>query len=474
MGEVLASIAGIITSAVLARIFSQDTYSTYRQALLVYSILIPFSILGFDRGLFYFLPEDLTSSRRLLVENLLWFAFSGTIVALMLFVGAGKLIGDGFSNNQLSSMLISLAPFLILTLPASSVSACLLATNNAWKVAVYNVGSKLLGTVLIISFSLSAPNLRSVVIGMVLTAVISTSFALVLMFTACNKGPWMPTTLGFRRQFSFCAPLGLATLVAALSQRLDQVIVASLCDTKEFAVYVNGAMELPLIGVITGSITSVLLVDYTRLYKVGDIPGVLGLMHVAMRKCAILLFPIMGCALCASRELMVVLYGEQYADSATPFTIYLFTIPIRILTFTAILQSAGKSRAVFLSSLIAIVGNVVFLQLAVYIAGPLWAPLGSIGSLYMFVVPYLIWQIVRTLQCSLKEVFPWIQLAKIFLGSFVAVPIVFIVKASSEIPSWSLRLIESCSIYLVLTAVVYYFFGFFNMFPNMTNLLAKR
>src|SRR5205814_625435 len=96
-----------------------------------------------------------------------------------------------------------------------------------------------------------------------------------------------------RKQVRFSVPLGLATLIGTVSLSLDQVLVAAACAPAAFAVYVNGAMEIPLIGMVTGSVTPVLMVDYARLYREGRLSEIIALIHRAMVKCALILFPAM-------------------------------------------------------------------------------------------------------------------------------------------------------------------------------------
>ena len=81
----------------------------------------------------------------------------------------------------------------------------------------------------------------------------------------------------------------MAWIAETVNRRLGQVLVAALCAPASFAVFVNGAMEIPLIGIVTGSVTSVLIVDYTKMYREGQLSEIVSLIRRAMVKCALVL-----------------------------------------------------------------------------------------------------------------------------------------------------------------------------------------
>ena len=49
-GQGLTTLVGLLSAAVLARLFSKHDYATYRQTLLAYTFAAPFVMLGFDRS----------------------------------------------------------------------------------------------------------------------------------------------------------------------------------------------------------------------------------------------------------------------------------------------------------------------------------------------------------------------------------------------------------------------------------------
>jgi len=353
-GQALTALVGIASTAVLARVFSRLDYASYRQTLLCYAFAVPFVTLGFERALYYFLPGETKRPRGILVENLIWLSAAGGVLGLFLLAGGNRVLAARFNNPELAGLLLLLAPYPLLMLPAGSVGACLMARDRIEQVAAFNVGSRLLMFLAVVVPCLLWPSPSMAILGTIAGAAIAAFAALTLMFRACREGDWRPTAAGIRSQARFAIPLGLGALVGTLCQSLDQVLVSALCPPESFAVFVNGATEIPLIGIITGSVSSVVIVDYARYYREGRTEEIVTLIHVAMTKCALVLLPVMAFLLCMAPEVMCLLFGKPYQASSIPFRLYLLMLPVRTLTFGAVLQATGNSRHILYQSMLSL------------------------------------------------------------------------------------------------------------------------
>jgi O-antigen/teichoic acid export membrane protein len=459
-GQALTALVGIASAAVLARVFSQHDYGTYRQTLLAYTFAAPFVTLGFDRALYYFLPGEEKRSRGILVENLLWLFGAGAILSLFLLAGGNRLLAMRFNNPDLKNLLLVLIPYPLLMLPAASLPACLMARNRTGQVAGFNVGSRLLMFIAIILPCLVWPYPSTAIAGVVVGAAVTTVAAVVLMIRSTG-GSWQPTYAGIRRQAVFSVPLGLASLLGTVSQSLDQVLVAAFCSTAAFAVYVNGAMEIPLIGMVTGSVTSVLIVDYARFYKEGRIQDIIDLVHRAMVKCALILIPVMGFLLCIAPELMRVLYGKSYEGSATFFRVYLLLLPVRILSFGAILTATGNSQYILIQTGLALVTQLITCWYGIHWFGAIGAASASVVTMYLVTIPYLVTVLKRILRCSVPRLFPWHDLAKVGLASFVPGVVVLLLRRLIHAPD-IFMLPFAGTTYAGLAALLFSWFGYLN------------
>jgi O-antigen/teichoic acid export membrane protein len=254
------------------------------------------------------------------------------------------------------------------------------------------------------------------IVGVGITAVA----AVRLMFAACPGRAWQPTLKGIKDQLWFAVPLGLSSLVGALSTSLDQVIVSSRCPPDAYAVYSVGAFEIPLIGVITGSISSVLMVDYARLYYQRNHSEMVSLIHRAMTRSAVLLLPLMILLLIVAPSVMEVLFGKSYRGAAQYFRIYLLLLPMRTLTFGALLQSAGRNRLILVQSILDLAANAALGWYLTGVFGPAGAALANILATYLVAVPVGLWALKATLQTSAWRLLPWSSLARIMGTALLA------------------------------------------------------
>jgi len=452
-GRVMTALVGIATAAVLTRLFSKADYATYRQTMLAYTFAAPFVMLGLDRALYYFLPSEKKRPRGVLTENLLLLGIAGLLLSSFLVLGGNHLLALRFNNPDLAKTLVLLTPYPLLMLPAASFAACLLARDRTAHVAAFNVGSRLLMFALVVVPCLVWPRPTTAIAATVVAAALAASVALVLMFRACSGGDWRPTLGGLRRQLAYSIPLGLGALAGTTSRSLDQVAVSSLCPRETFAVFVNGAMEIPLIRVVTGAVMSVLIVDFTRLHRERRLNELVALMHRAMTKCALILIPAMAFLLCMAPELMRILYGRGYEGSAGPFRIYLLMLPMRTLTFGAVLMATGHSRCVAYQATLGLLSKLVLIWFAVKALGPNGAAGSSVVVLYCVSLPYLLVVLTRILQVPLWGLFPWRDLSLVAVASFAPAILIGSIKslfAGQDVVS----LFVTSAIYALLTLVL--------------------
>jgi O-antigen/teichoic acid export membrane protein len=470
-GRALTSLVGIVSMAVLTRVFSKLDYATYRQTMLAYTFAVPFVRLGLDQALYFFLPGEWRRPRTLLVENLLLLTIAGVILSLFILLGGNRLLAGRLNNPDLVPTLLLLVPYPLLMLPASSLTACLMARGRTEQVAVFNVATRLFMLAFVLLPVLFWTRPGAAVAGTVAGAAVTTVAALALMFRACPCGPWRPTAAGMWRQLRFAVPLGLAGLAGTASMSVDQMLVAARCEPEVFAVFSVGALEIPLIGIVTGSITSVVIVDYARLFRERRIEEMVALIHRAMVKSGWFLLPTMVLLFCVAPELMRLLFGEQYEAAAIPFRVFLLLLPVRAITFGAILQATGNSHQVLIQSLLDLAATACFGWVGIGLFGPIGASIGSVMATYTCSVPFLIFAIHRVLRTPVKRLFPWFDLFKQLLASALPGLGVLAIFALCEMPN-VIRLALGTLAYVILLPIGFLALGLVSL-RNIRSAVKK-
>ena len=246
-----------------------------------------------------------------------------------------------------------------------------------------------------------------------------------LMYRAAPPGPWMPTRAGVRQQLGFGIPLGVELMLGTLQVYAGNYAVAQLHGPAAFALYANGAVQIPFIGLITGSILSVILPELTTHLKNERPDQALALWRTAMTKSAMFLVPIMFYLLVLAEDTMTVVWSERYVESALIFQVFLLMLPIRGASFGS-LYIAGDRRGLILIKTFAslVVTLALVIPLAVHY-GPVGAAAGTVITIYVFTVPLNAVLLGRILGVSALSILPLRELLRIMLpAGLAALPLV--------------------------------------------------
>lgn len=431
-GNAATALVGLLIAAALSRQFEKSDYATYRQTLLVFEFAAPLLTLGLPAALFYFLPDAKTRARAILLENLLLLGAMGLAFSVFLALGGNLLVARHFSNPDLEKSLLVFSLYPVLFLPASAASACLVVQNKIKWLTIHTIGTRLGRLVLVLGAVWLWPDRPVVAVGaMAVSGLLVLGSALTLMFRAVPpSGEVKPALPGLRAQLQYAVPLGLATMLETLALGIDKVLVSLLCDREQFAVFVNGSMEIPFIRMITAAGMAVILPEIVSLYKEGRRGEVLDLWTRGARKIAVLLLPIGGLLFALAPEMMVVLYSDGYLDSARPFRIYLLLLPARIIFFGVIFQAAGRPDLILKRAVGTLVLNTIISYPLVKYFGFEGAAWGTVIVFWIYVIPYCVLYCSRLLEVSWLRLLPYRHIGLILLA------IVISVLATSLLRAW--------------------------------------
>ncbi len=466
-GQALTKMVGLVSAMILARVFSKEDYATYRQSLMIYAFAAPVLTLGLPQAIYYFMPNQPDRKRNILANNMATLALTGSLFTAFLLFGGSDFLAKQFNNPELAQTLRVMAWYPLFLLPVSGLGACLMVSNRVKQVASYSVISRMVMfvTVLVPVFIWRTP--FAGVVGFVLAAFVVMGPALWLMFRTTDTGAYRPEWSGIKEQLKFAVPLGLAGMVGQLCINLDKILVSTFFDPETFAVYVNGAMEIPLIGMITGSATAVLLPDITRMLGAGNNKEALELWKRAAVKCALIIFPVMGFLMVMAPELMTLLYGEQYVGSAVPFRIYLILLVTRIAFTGALFIALNKTRIILLSSCVGLLVNLTFSLWLISVVGPSGAVIGTVIAVLLFCKPFEFWILSTVLKLRLTEIIPFVSLMRIALIVLTSVAplvlILYVLGSFGVLAAPLFRLALSLLVFVPLLGIGYCRFDYLSL-----------
>jgi O-antigen/teichoic acid export membrane protein len=134
----------------------------------------------------------------------------------------------------------------------------------------------------------------------------------------------------FREQMFYALPFGLAGLLWTLQTDIHNYFVGHRFSAAEFAVYAYGCFQLPLITMLSESVTSVLIPRMSELEARGDTREMIRLTARAMQKLAFFFFPVYIFLLVTGQTFITTLFTEKFAASVPIFLINLTLLPFDI------------------------------------------------------------------------------------------------------------------------------------------------
>ena len=228
--------------------------------------------------------------------------------------------------------------------------------------------------------------------------------------------------------------------------------------TESFAAYSLGARELPFIGTIGTSVSSVLIPKLVQDAESGEIANICRRWKSACERSSLLTYSIIGFCVWFSAPLVRFLYSSKYDESTIPFAVFSAISFIRVIEYGSLAKAYGKTSIIMKASLATMITMIV-------LSFPLTAWLGIWGmslavllSTMVSVVYYLV-AYVKILKVSLSEFYPWKRLLLLLLVSITSSAVVgaaldpFLhIATSASIVILGIKL----GILLVLDLIVYF------------------
>ena len=406
-GKFLVTLTTLLCAAVLSRIFTKTGYAAYRQTLLVYLFAAPLLTLGFPQALYYFLAREKENGRSILSGNLLLLFSIGCLFTAGIWCGGSELLAKRFGNPALNRLLLIYSPYSLLVLPVLVADACLVSFNRIKTLAIFNIVSRIIVVASIVGLALTWRTPDAAIAGAILGGVLVFFPAVFLMYRATTGNGWLPTKSNMWAQVKFSVPLGVAAIIGTVAINLDKVLVSSMCKAEDFAVYVNGAIEVPLIGVITGSVIAVLLPEFCALWKEKDAEKMLSLWHSSIKKVSVILIPIGVFLMVMSEEVMTILFSQAYAGSAIVFRIYLLLLPLRTTAFGSFFLSTGHTNEIAKLVSIEVFMNLLLSIVLIKRFGMLGAAVATVIAEYITNIGLYLWRIHKIIEIPYRRLYPY-------------------------------------------------------------------
>ena len=344
----------------------------------------------------------------------------GGVYSVFILIGGNVALASRFSNPDLATLLLLTIPHAIVGLPAGLLAAVLVTSGEVKRLSVFNVVSNTSLGLVVIGVCIYWPRADYLVSAYVLVHAIFGFIAILLILRASPLEFRKPEFKKIKILVSYSLPLGIATILGSLTIQLDKIIVSSTLSPVDFAIYSNGAIEIPLIGIVTGAISTIILSEMSANCKAGLKERALDLFRKAAVRSGIIIFPAMAFLLVYAHEFITLIFSDKYQKSVDVFVIYLLALPVRIVMYGAALMALNMTKFILYRSIFDLLINALLSVILINIFGVYGAAVATIITLFIWTVPVNIKMIAKGFGCGLKDVMPIKTLLEIAVISFLA------------------------------------------------------
>jgi O-antigen/teichoic acid export membrane protein len=342
----------------IVRILTQEDVGHYREAFQVITNAVIILPLGFSMSAYYFLSRE-TERRGAAVLNILLFNFVvGGLACLTLYLFPQS-IGNIFQSEELARLAPSIGVVIWIWIFATFLETVAIANQEAKVATIFIILAQLSKTLLMGSAVFVFASVESFIYAAMIQGVIQTA---ILLNYLRSRFPGFSRQFDagfFREQMVYAIPFGLTGILWMAQNDIHNYFVGYKFSSSDFAIYAYGCFEVPLIAMLSESVTSVLIPRMNALQLVGDREEMIRLTARATQKLAFAYFPIYVFLMITSQTFIITLFTQKYETSASIFVINLTLLPFSVLILDPIVRSYKELGRLFLLTRVLVLASLV-------------------------------------------------------------------------------------------------------------------
>lgn len=382
LGQGFNTVINFLFLPYLARAMSMVEYGTYGQSLLVVDTLQLLFAAGLGKVLFAFYAEQKNRPEDIILNNVLASFFLGSIAFIFIFLSA-EYVGELFKNEQLPFLIKVYAISIPFQIIGQSFNTSLIYFDKVRASVKISVSTNLLKVILLVIAIQFFHSLVLVFYALVLVAVLQLLMAYLARPKEIRGVGQLKIALA-KKQIQVGIPLGIASILGVAFKQTDSFMISSILSIEEYAIYRNGAFELPFIGGLYSSIGLIILPDVAKLFHSNDIDSIVELKRKVVTHTAALIIPIVGFILFFSEPLIITYMSEKYAASSSIFMTYSLILLIRVNGYQDVYVAANKNIEIVRVILIAFILNIPLNYFFLKNYGSIGAALATVISMLVF------------------------------------------------------------------------------------------
>lgn len=446
--EGLNVLANLLFLPYLSRAMEVNDYGTYGQTILIIEIVKGLAAFGLAKIIFTFLANKNRDQTETFYSNILSAFIIGLIGSLLLILFK-PLYLPVLNNNALNSTITIYSLSICLSLMYTSLNATLIFAGLVKKASVISIITNLIRIGLVL---ISVQIFYS--INMIFWSLLLVILIQVLLCYAYIpkqiKNDFKISKESVKSQIKSGWTLGIASTLGVLLYSTDGIMISSLLDVKSYAIYRNGAFQIPFISAIYGAISVVLLPELSTYFFEKRYHDIIKIKKKAMTNAAMLVIPPVIFFIVFGNQVIVLYLSETYKASAIIFMIYNLILLSRFTSYDELYIISNNANKMPIIYGTAFCINIVLNYILINSIGINGAAISSVIS-YYFLIIWLMKKGTTFINTSPIALF---DINKLFTAFIISISISIVLLYLCNF--LTLNLVSFCLIMTVYFIVVYH------------------
>jgi O-antigen/teichoic acid export membrane protein len=340
-----AFILGLALPLLLVRRLSQTEFGFYKQAFLIVGSAVSILPIGFGVSAFYYLPRERDpATRAKVIFNIVLFNLVVGGLAFIVLALNPNIIAPLFHSEELTRLSPLIGAVILFWILSNFLETIAVANQEAKLATVFILGAQLSKGFFLVMAAVLFGTIHALILAALLHSILQTAI-LFLYLNSRFRGFWFSFSWPMLRgQLGYAVPYGFAGLLFTTQTDLHNYFVSHQFGAATFAIYSIGCLQLPLVGILSDSIASVMIPRLSALQKENKEREIVLLMTRVMRKLAAIYFPLYAFLMINGKELIRWLFTDKYIGSWPIFAVNLTLIPFYVIMLDPIVRAYAKQR----------------------------------------------------------------------------------------------------------------------------------
>lgn len=357
--DTLKKVFAMILFVLLARYLSVEDFSKYQQIILLTGLFASVFSAGIPIAISYFHGQ--TNTYRLKVSIYKRFFITQLIlscIAVLTYLIFSQYLSISFKNNYLHELSFLIIIILFTNTTIELFKNLSTVTNNLKFFLLSTSTISLFSILVSIGILIYTQNIVYLISSLAffsfLSFLILVRKNLKFFFVRISK------KIINKKELNYVFTMASVSLVSIINVYIDQIMVSFMLPLSDYANIRIGSFQIPFIGIITGSLLTVMVPVISRYYSENRYSDIIKVWSNSIEKATILLIPIVIFCLIFAHEIIVNFFSEKYLGAIIIFQIYMFQWLRAVVILGGVMGAIGLEKDLFKNTAIITILNIVF------------------------------------------------------------------------------------------------------------------